>query len=107
MRPLDPLDRRVLGGLVAVMIAEPGRTRDTEWMAEQLVRLAVVAHGFAENGDAATPAHVATIQDYARSRRPDIVAVALQLFVRTADDLRQRPGFGFDDARAVVAGYLT
>jgi len=35
----------VLAGLVAVMIADPSRIREREWMSEQLVRLAVVAHG--------------------------------------------------------------
>ena len=59
--PLVELDRKVLGGLAAVMIAQSDKVRDQEWLSEQFVHLAVVAHGIededgGEAGASAAPA---------------------------------------------------
>ena len=106
IRPLDERDRRVLGGLVALMITEPNKVRDQEWMSEKFVHVAVVAHGFDDQGEASSE-DVALVQDYAQARMPDIVLAAANLFVRVAQDLESRPEKPtFDEARAVVREYL-
>lgn len=110
VRALPDLDRKVLGGLVTLMIAEPARIRDQEWIAERFVHVAVVAHGFdvdPPTASAATSADVATIERYASERMPAVLEAAFALFVRTAEELRARgDGFTFDDARAIVLGYV-
>ena len=104
---LDALDRKVLGGLVTLMIHEPTRIRDREWMAERFVQVAVVAHGFDQAGADDATAGVAVIEGYGRLRMGAIVRTALALFVRTAHELEARTGSPtIDDARDVIAGYL-
>ena len=104
--PLDDLDRKVLGGLVALWIAAPDRVRDREWTAEQFVHLATVAHGFAGDGPATTD-DVERIRTYAQRRLEALVRIAFALFVRIADDLRPRGAEAtFADAQAAIARYL-
>ncbi len=106
VQPLDELDHKVLGGLVALMIAEPTKVRDPEWMSERFVQVTVVALGAGDNEASATDQDVERVREYATRRMPDLMLAAAWLFVRTAEDLRGRPGYTFDDARAVVRSYL-
>jgi hypothetical protein len=111
IRPLDELDRKVLGGLVAVLMVDPQRLRDQEWLAQQFVQVAIVAHGFVDGGDDgeahASSCDVALVQLYARLRMQPVVMVAMALFVRTAEDLRlmaTQPTLS--GAQALVRSYL-
>lgn len=112
VQPLDELDRKVLGGLMAVWMAEPTRIRDREWTAQHFVQIATVAHGFEaadEAGEqvAATPEDVERIRQYARANLERLVRVGFSLFVRVAHDLQQRPdGFTFENAQQCLRGYL-
>jgi hypothetical protein len=107
VRPLDDRDRRVLGGLVLLMVREPARVRDQEWLAERFVEVAVVAHGFAADEEHATSEDVAVIEGYAKARMRLVVNAAVALFVRTADELRARGGsYSLADAHAVVRSYV-
>ncbi|MGE3175582.1 MAG: hypothetical protein AB7O97_23360 [Planctomycetota bacterium] len=111
IRPLDDLDRKVLGGLIALMIAEPGKIRDQEWLAQSFVQVSVVALGVAEDAESAdataTDADVERVQQYATARMPDLVLAAASLFVRTAEDLREGDGPAtMEAAREIVQGYL-
>lgn len=107
IRQLDELDRKVLGGLVTLMIREPTRIRDREWMAERFVQVAVVAHGFDQSSAGDAMEGVARIEGYGKQRMGTIVRTALALFVRTAHELEERAGpTTLDDARDVIASYL-
>lgn len=107
VQPLSDLDRKVLGGLVALWMAEPDKVKDREWTAQQFVHVATVAHGFDGSEGPATTEHVETIQAYARDRMEAVVKVGFSLFVRVAMDLQERGGgFNFDDAQAAVRQYL-
>jgi hypothetical protein len=104
---LDELDRKVVGGLVALCMAEPARVRDREWLAERFVHVATVAHGFDAEGGPATDADVERVRAYAAARMRDVVGATLQLFVHTAAELRDRGGtFGYADAQAIVRSFL-
>ena len=105
--PLDDLDRKVLGGMVAVWMAEPAKIRDREWTAQQFVHVATVAHGFdAEQGPASSE-DVERIRGYAQTRMDDVLLVGLALFVRVATDMQAREGgFNYEDAQECVRGYL-
>ena len=107
VRPLDDRDRKVLGGLVALMIREPGEVRDPEWLAERFVEVAVVAHGFQNDEEHATTEDVQTIERYAKDRMPALVHAAMALFVRTAEELRAtHERYTFRDAQEIVARYV-
>lgn len=107
VRPLDDLDRKVLGGLVLLWIAAPQHVRDREWTAERFVQVATVAHGLDGDAGPATTADVERIQAYAQQHMARILQVGLSLFVRVAEDLKQRgAGFAFADAQHVVRSYL-
>ena len=107
MRPLDEYDRKVLGGLVTFMIAEPSKIRDREWLAERFVQLAVVARGFDADAPHATTDDVAMVERHAKARMRTITNAALALFVRTADELRAIGGTPTPAAaQAIVAAYL-
>ncbi len=106
---LPPIDRKVVGGLVTLLAAEPGRARDQEWIAERFVALAVLAHGPAAAGEeaTATSTDVERMQAYARARMPEVVGLALRLFIATAEVLRaRRTPFGLADVRAIVLELL-
>lgn len=105
--PLDDLDRKVLGGMVAVWMAEPKRIRDQEWTAQQFVHVATVAHGFDGEAGPASSEDVERVRGYAQQRMDDVLRVGLGLFVRVATDMQARAGgFNFEDAQECVRGYL-
>ena len=105
--PLDDLDRKVLGGMVAVWMAEPKRIRDQEWTAQQFVHVATVAHGFDGEDGPASSEDVERVRGYAQQRMDDVLRVGLGLFVRVATDMQARAGgFNFEDAQECVRGYL-
>jgi hypothetical protein len=107
MRPLGDLDRKVLGGLVAVWMADPSKVKDREWTALQFVHIATVAHGFDQEEGPATSEHVATIRDYAAGHMEQVLRVAFALFVRVAHDMQQHAdGFTYETAQASVRQYL-
>jgi len=104
---LDELDRKVVGGLVALCIANPSGLRDREWLAERFVHVATVAHGFPGEDGPATSDDVERVRLYAHARWNDVMLATVQLFVRTAADLRQRGGpADLAAAQAIVRGYL-
>jgi len=105
--PLDQLDRKVLGGMVALWMAEPSRIRDQEWTSQQFVHVATVAHGFdGEDGPASTE-DVELIRGYAQSRMESVLRVGFALFVRVAQDMQARDGgFTYEDAQERVRSYL-
>ena len=107
LRPLDELDRRVLGGLVAMLIAEPARCRDREGLAQCFVQLAVVASSDDADPAQATSEDVERIRRYAEARHRPVVNAALALFLRIAEDLRVSKSKPTPDAaKAILVAYL-
>jgi hypothetical protein len=107
LRALDELDRKVVGGLVALCMSAPQKIRDREWLAERFVHVATVAHGFAGEGSAASHDDVERIRLYAQLRLHDLLQATLLLFVRTAADLQARGGPpDLAEAQAIVRSYL-
>lgn len=107
MRPLDDLDRKVLGGLVALWMSEPSKIKDREWTAQHFVHVATVAHGFDTNDGPATSEHVEVIRTYAQERMETVIRVGFALFVRVAQDMQERDGgFSYENAQDCVREYL-
>ena len=107
LAPTTDLDRKVLGGLVALWMVDPSKVKDREWTAEQFVHIAAVAHGFDGDDGPATNEHVEMIRSYAEGRMETVLRVGFALFVRVAHDLQQREGgFTYENAQECVRGYL-
>ena len=107
VRPLDDLDRKVLGGLVALWMVDPSKIKDLEWTAQQFVHVATVAHGFDVEGGPATSEDVERIRKYAESHMTSVIRVAFALFVRVAQDMKElEGGFTYENAQASVRTYL-
>jgi hypothetical protein len=106
LQPLPDLDRKIVAGIAALLMADPAQVRDQEQLARTFLQVAVVAHGFDAEDGPATTAHVEQMQEFARLRMRPILNAAVALFVRVADDLAGRPQATLSDARDAVAGYL-
>jgi len=72
--------RKVVGGLVVVMMREPERVREREWVLENYTLLASDALGL---DDAA----VAELQEFVRAERDGVLNATMRLFLRVAQDL--------------------
>ena len=84
---LDERSRKVVAGLVTVMMRHPARVREREWMAEQLASVALLA------GDAqadSTQQAAAELQDWLRPRADGLLEATFQLFGRAGLDLAPR-----------------
>ena len=51
IRALDPIEKKVLGGLIVLMIRNHDRVKDSEWIYESLVRLSVPALDLDQAGE--------------------------------------------------------
>lgn len=101
---LDPRSRRVVAGLVAVMMRHPARVREREWMAEQLASVALLA-GDVEADSAQSAA--TDLQHWLRGRSDGLLEAAFLLFGRAGLDLAPRAGsLTPDEALAHALGYL-
>jgi len=107
LAPLDDLDRKVLGGLVALWMSEPSKIKDREWTAQHFVHVATVAHGFDSKDGPATSEHVEVIRSYAQASMDTVIRVGFALFVRVAQDMQAREGgFSYEHAQEAVRQYL-
>lgn len=110
--PLDARDRKVLGALAALMMSEPDRVRDREWLDQHFVEVAVFAHGFDGEEDggpgaASAPDAVEQVRAYAAARSLPVLNAAVALFVRTAAELQAASAPpSMEAAQAIVRGYL-
>lgn len=105
--PLDDLDRKVLGGLLALWMVDPSKVKDREWTAQHFVSVATVAHGFDSDDGPATSEHVEIIRSYAAGHMDGVLRVGLALFVRVAQDMKDCPaGFTYENAQDCVRNYL-
>ena len=104
---LDDRGRRIVGSLTVLLISEPQRARDQEWLAERFTQLTVVGHGFDE--ESPSEDEVAVVERYVRAHIGEHVGLSLAVFVRIAEDLKDaggEPPYGLDDSFGRVKGYV-
>ena len=104
---LDARRQKIVAGLFAVMIKDPARVRDREWIAENFTRLAVAAHGFDESGE--VDEEVQTIQRFVQLSMNQVLDVAFPLFAQVAAELSAEKGpgkFSLDDACQRALSYF-
>lgn len=101
---LDGRSRKVVSGLVAVMMRHPARVREREWMAEQLASVALLA-GDGEADSARDAPHA--LQAWLGGRADGLLEAAFLLFGRVGLDLAPRAGsLTPEDALAHALSYL-
>ncbi len=105
LAPLDPREQKIVGGMLTVMMTEPDRVREREWIAEQLTRVTLLAGEF--EGDS-PDAGVQAVQDYLRDKAPGLLSASFLLFQRVGLDMapRAEAGFSFEEALACGLQYL-
>lgn len=102
---LDARDSRIVAGLLAMMMREPQRVRDREWMAERLTQVTLLAGEL----EADTPKDgVRRVQEFLLERAEPLLGAALLLFQRVGLDLEPRAAAGFtlEEALGVGLAYL-
>jgi len=84
----DERQRKIVGGLIAVMIRRSERVREREWICEQFTQLALLT---AEEDDTASPdARAAALGRYVRANIDDVLNASYELFLRVAADMAAR-----------------
>jgi hypothetical protein len=108
IRALDPTQKKVLGGLIVLMIRNHDRVKDKEWIFESLARLSVPALGLEEAGE--VDHDLDAVQDFVKRSSSVILNSAFPLFAAVADDMRQKmadgESYGLDDACARALDYF-
>ncbi|MEX1023949.1 MAG: hypothetical protein WD226_02625 [Planctomycetota bacterium] len=97
LAPLDDRQQKIVAGLFTVMIQNPTRVRDDEWVAEQLTHLALIAGEF----EADSPADgVEAVERYLGAHSVRLLTASLLLFQRVGLDLAPvaKDGFTAEDA---------
>jgi len=77
--------RKIAGGLVVVMMREPNRVRDREWLLENFTVLSAKA---LELGDE----DQAELKAFVRRERDAVMNATFRLFLRVAEDMRGLTG---------------
>lgn len=105
---LDPIGRKIVGGLVTVMIQSPERVKEREWLAEQLTQVVLLARQ--EELEALTDAGVGVsiVETLLRESGSQWMDAALRIFAATAEDLAPRveEGLTRDQALVHALGFL-
>ena len=103
---LDEHQQKIVIGLLSVMINEPQRVREREWMAERLTELTLLTGEF----EADTPqGGVQAVEAYLLEHSGDLLRASVLLFQRVGLDLAPRAktgGFTFEDAVQTGLAYM-
>lgn len=103
----DDRQKKIVGGVVTVMIGNPHRVRDREWIAEQFAQVTLLASGFEDVSSAQDG--LAQIQGYVQENVNPILNACFRLFQCVADDIAAGGGaqdMDRADAVELALGYL-
>ena len=102
----DDRRKKIVGGILAVMIENPDAVQIREWISEQLAQVTLLTADF-EHLDDVTQG-VAEVQAYVQSNADSILGACFQLFQFTAEDLAPRVSEGItrQDALVHALGYF-
>ncbi|MEM7307602.1 MAG: hypothetical protein AAF682_13070 [Planctomycetota bacterium] len=95
----DDERKKIVGGLIAVMLKHAQRVRDREWISEQYAQVALLAVGFDDVEKAGV---------YLRANAEAVLGASYLLFQCVGDDLagRATDGFSFEDAMVQAMSYF-
>ena len=100
----DERQKKIVGGVVAVMIQNPEAVRDREWISEQFTQVTLLACGFEDLDDAQEG--LTQVQEYARENIGPILNACFRLFLRVAADMQERDGPTQEEAVARALDYF-
>jgi len=105
LAPFDTRQQKIVAGMLTVMMKNPQRVKEREWIAEQLTELTLLAGDF--EVDSASEG-VAAIHEYLRANTDRLLEAAFLLFQRVGLDLQARAssGFTFEEALQVGMSYF-
>ena len=104
---LDATEKKVLGGMIVVMIRNHEKIKDQEWVAENFTRISVGALGLL----AASPVDedIENVSKFVEKSMGPVLNVAFPLFAQVAADMLQRSSgtpFTMEDACAQALSYF-
>jgi len=101
----DAREQRIVAGLLALMIREPQRVREREWIAERLTEVTLLAGEFEADSPQAA---VSAVQAFLQDRAGALLPATFLLFQRVGLDLAPRAagGFSFEEALRCGLEYL-
>ena len=88
--PLSSTEKKVLGGMIVVMIRNHDRIKDEEWVAENFTRLTVGALGLL--AVRAVDEDIEEVSKFVEKSMGPVLNVAFPLFAQVAADMRQKTG---------------
>ena len=104
---LSAVEKKLLGGMILLMIKNHTRVRDREWLAENFTRLAVPALSL--DSDGAVDRDIDAVKALVRESLDPVLNAALPLFARVAADMAAGPkaqGFCYDDCCEQAMSYF-
>ena len=105
LEDFDASSQKIVAGMLTVMIRDPERVRDREWVSEQLAQMTLLAGGF----EADSPeAGVRAVESYLKANAERLLRASLLLFQRVGLDLapRAEAGLTFEEAIECGLSYL-
>lgn len=107
---LDARQRKIVGGMFALMIQNPERIREREWIVAGLTQVVLLSLEAVEDPGAAVESPMAAVEDvqrYAKEHADLLLNAAFSLFRQVGEDMAARAGgFAFEDAMAQALAYF-
>ena len=102
----DDRRKKIVGGMIAIMIENPDQVRNREWIAEQFTQVTILACDFEDV--ASTSEGVERVQRYVQENIQTVLTACFQLFGFVGEDLssRVKEGLTREEALAHALGYM-
>jgi hypothetical protein len=97
----DATSQKIVAGMLTVMMRDPERVRDREWVSEQLAQMTLLAGEF----EAESPqAGVRAVEAFLKANAERLLRASLLLFQRVGLDLAPRAAEGLTFEQAIECG---
>jgi hypothetical protein len=93
---LDQRQKKIIAGMLSVMVQNADRVRDREWISEQFTQVTLLAGGFDEEGEA--HGGLEEVQEFLQDNIGQLLNIGFALFAQVAADMALREDFNADDA---------
>jgi len=106
----DETQKKIVGGLIAIMIENPDLIRDREWIAEQFTQVTLLAVDVEDAEDESGPEQgMLKVQSYVQENVNLLLNACYLLFQVVGEDLASRveEGFSREEAVAHALGYFS
>ncbi|MFT4540317.1 MAG: hypothetical protein ACI841_000596 [Planctomycetota bacterium] len=85
LQAFDERQKKIVGGMITVMIQNPESVRDREWVVEQFTHLVLLAGDFEDVGG--SHEGVELVQKYVQTQIDDLLNATFALFQQVAQDM--------------------